>query len=111
MPNTSLPPSPCCLLCDRPLEKTGGRRLALYLFREQDRAKRAKIKALSDSGFQAWRCQRCANMVCRKCGSPMQRPMGNNCLCDDGYAYHIAIYPVSPGCMNPDCEHHMQATA
>lgn len=58
------------------------------------------------AGKRPWYCQECGQRTCRECGSPMQLPMGSDCVNDNGSTSHSPIYPCSPGCINPDCRKH-----
>jgi len=106
-------PQKSCIICDRSIEETGGRRLvgrSIFPFNDPNRDLRERIKRAVADGYKPWCCQLCANMVCKKCGSPYQRPMGYDCLSNDGGTYHVAIFPVNPGCINPSCENSRKVT-
>jgi len=63
-----------------------------------------KALSLVKQGLEVWWCQKCANRTCKSCGSPTQRAYG----CDLVGGTHVAALPVSVGCTNIDCEHHLQ---
>jgi hypothetical protein len=66
-------------------------------------------KAKSDylEGKRPWFCQICGHRQCTSCGSPIQFPMGSDTLKDDGRSGHTPILPFDPGCINHECEKHL----
>ena len=56
------------------------------------------------AGFRPWLCQKCTGRVCRKCGVPINYPLGSDVLYDNGCSSHVPILPFDPGCSNKACE-------
>lgn len=72
-----------------------------------DRVRERALAQLA-KGLRPWFCQRCGHRTCRDCGAPTRLPMGSDYVTSDGSAIlHVAIFPVSPGCINPECRKYM----
>jgi hypothetical protein len=56
------------------------------------------------SGKQPWFCQICGERKCSDCGSPINYPVGSDILYGNGCSAHAPIFPIDPGCSNPNCK-------
>jgi len=63
-------------------------------------------RAAADLGAdrRPWLCQRCANRLCRRCGSVLRVAQGADLLKPDGSVRHQMIVPTEKTCTNPACE-------
>ena len=97
-------PSAKCVLCEKPLNEIGGRRLVAsekYKW-TKEAIDRAKIESLK--GFQPWFCQVCGSRQCSVCGHPINYPGAADILYDDGSSTHCPAFAGGQGCINPNCE-------
>lgn len=79
------------------LGQVGGLRIAAHKPRD------LRVQPIQN-GRRPWWCQRCAGLTCKACGAPIKHPMGADILDDDGTISHFAIFPIPPGCTNPECD-------
>ena len=89
----------------------GSGRYVVVWGKKSDWTKSVIEKARNDllNGHRPWFCQACAGIICSKCGSPLNRPLGTDILYDDGSSGHCAFFPFNPGCSNPQCENYKES--
>lgn len=72
----------------------------------EDAKERARTQY--QAGYRPWMCSVCAERKCRKCGAPINYPMGSDVLYDNGCSSHVSVFPFDPGCTNPACSRYKE---
>lgn len=110
-------PAPHCVICEKSLEATGGKRVywsalnsvmvneksltCLGTIWNEQTTKRAA--ELVQQGYLPWFCQRCGNVgLCLHCGNPLTSPPGAEILKDDGTTSHVPVFAGLLPC--PTCD-------
>lgn len=97
-----VPPSPNCVLCGKSGQMVKGQKIVYSSIKGRNTA----LDKKQVDGKIDWSCAECAGRTCSVCGSPHQLLMGLDMVDDKGVISHMAIFPVAPGCINPECQHH-----
>lgn len=103
--SSSALPAPFCIQCGKPGHSHMVQRIVYASLGRTDKT----LDRLDGDGKIIWSCPECAGRTCSVCGSPHQLLMGLDMIDDHGVISHTAIFPVDPGCINPDCKKHRSA--
>ena len=98
-------PARTCMVCEKPIEEIGGRRMVAQPLRGTN-----VFDRVIHGGFKNFHS--CISLLEDRelylvmWGEVLPRPVASDYIFDDGGTVHCAILGADPGCWNLDCERH-----